>query len=56
VLIAASAVTALLLGAGLSVFDYRYSLIAVVLLPPAAALAGRALLRSEAERPAMSPA
>jgi hypothetical protein len=36
--------TALAVASLLSVFDYRYSLSAVILLPAAAALAGTALL------------
>jgi hypothetical protein len=43
-LLAAATVVALLTAAALSVFSYRYGLTAVVLLPPAAALAGASLL------------
>jgi hypothetical protein len=50
-LLAACALTALAVAALLSVFDYRYALSAVILLPAAAALAGTALLRPEAARP-----
>jgi hypothetical protein len=38
-LLAALAVTSLLVASALSLFDYRYELAAVILLPPAAALA-----------------
>jgi hypothetical protein len=44
-LLAAFALGALLVSQALSVFSYRYGLIAPVLLPPAAALALTALLR-----------
>jgi hypothetical protein len=47
-LLAASALAALAMASALSVFDYRYGLVAVVLLPPAAAMAGTAI----AQRPA----
>jgi hypothetical protein len=43
-LLAACVLTALAVASLLSVFDYRYSLSAVILLPAAAALAGTALL------------
>jgi hypothetical protein len=45
-LLAAATLVALLTAAALSVFSYRYGLTAVVLLPPAAALAGASLVRS----------
>jgi hypothetical protein len=45
-LLAAATLVALLTAAAVSVFSYRYGLTAVVLLPPAAALAGASLLRS----------
>jgi hypothetical protein len=38
-LLAALALTALLMASAFSLFDYRYDLPAVILLPPAAALA-----------------
>ena len=41
-----TALTALLVASALSLFDYRYSLSAVILLPAAAALAVSALLRA----------
>jgi hypothetical protein len=44
-LLAATALTALLVSQALSLFSYRYGLILPILLPPAAALAGAALLR-----------
>jgi hypothetical protein len=44
-LLAAAALMALLVSSAASQFSYRYGLTAVVLLPPAAALAGAALLR-----------
>ena len=44
-LLAATALTALLVSQALSLFSYRYGLILPVLLPPAAALAGTALLQ-----------
>ena len=44
-LLAAATLVALLTAAAASVFSYRYGLTAVVLLPPAAALAGASLLR-----------
>ena len=43
-LLAAATLVALLTAAAVSVFSYRYGLTAVVLLPPAAALAGASLL------------
>jgi hypothetical protein len=43
-LLAASVLVLLLFATALSVFSYRYGLIAVVLLPAAAALAGTAML------------
>jgi hypothetical protein len=46
-LLAAATLTALVVAAALSVFSYRYGLIAAVLLAPAAALAGAALLGRE---------
>ena len=46
---AAAALVALLTAAALSVFSYRYGLTAVVLLPPAAALAGASLLSEHRE-------
>jgi hypothetical protein len=45
-LLAGTALTALLVASALSLFDYRYSLSAVILLPAAAALAVSALLRA----------
>jgi hypothetical protein len=45
-LLAALTLTALVVSAALTQFSYRYGLIAVVLLPPAAALATTALLRA----------
>jgi hypothetical protein len=51
-LLAVSALTALAVSTAVSVFSYRYALTAVVLLPPAAALAGAAL----AGRPRVRPA
>jgi hypothetical protein len=50
-LLAACVLTALAVASLLSIFDYRYSLAAVILLPAAAALAGTALLCPEAPRP-----
>jgi hypothetical protein len=47
-LLAAATLSALVVASALSVFSYRYGLIAVVLLPPAAALAGTGLLRASA--------
>jgi hypothetical protein len=44
-LLASATLVALLTAAAASVFSYRYGLTAVVLLPPAAALAGASLLR-----------
>lgn len=44
-LLAATSVSGLLVASALSLFDYRYQLGAVLLLPVAAALAGTALLR-----------
>jgi hypothetical protein len=44
-LLAGSVVTMLLVATSLSAFSYRYSLVAAVLLPAAAALAGTALLQ-----------
>ena len=44
-LLAAMALTALLVSQALSLFSYRYGLILPILLPPAAALAGAALLQ-----------
>jgi hypothetical protein len=46
-LLAASALVALLVTATLSLFDYRYGLVAVLLLPVAAAMAGTSLARRE---------
>jgi len=43
-LLAASTLVALLVASALSIFDYRYGLLAIVLLPAAAALAGTALV------------
>jgi hypothetical protein len=45
-LLAAATLIALVVAAALSLFSYRYGLTAVILLPPAAALAGAALLES----------
>jgi hypothetical protein len=47
-LLAATALTALLVSQALSLFSYRYGLILPVLLPPAAALAGASLLQGSA--------
>ena len=52
------AVTALLVASALSLFDYRYELAAVILLPPAAALAVvafRPRCRNRASRTASPP-
>jgi hypothetical protein len=49
-LLAAAALSALVLAAALSVFSYRYILTAVVLLPPAAALSLTALLPARLRR------
>jgi hypothetical protein len=49
-LLAAAALSALVLAAALSVFSYRYILTAVVLLPPAAALSLTALLPARLQR------
>jgi hypothetical protein len=43
-LLAAATLTALIVAGALSLFSYRYGLTAVILLPPAGALAGAALL------------
>jgi hypothetical protein len=43
-LLPASALTALIVASALSIFDFRYGLVAVILLPVAGALAGAALL------------
>ena len=43
-LLAASVLVMLLVATSLSVFSYRYGLVAALLLPPAAAFAGTALL------------
>ena len=51
-LLAATALVALLVASALSIFDYRYGFVAVVLLPTAAALGGTALLRASGPRPA----
>lgn len=53
-LLAAATLSALLVASALSVFSYRYGLIAVVLLPPAAALAGAGLLRARSPESGMS--
>jgi hypothetical protein len=42
--LASSALTALIVASTLSIFDFRYGLVAVILLPVAGALAGAALL------------
>jgi hypothetical protein len=49
-LLATVALAALLVSQALSLFSYRYGLIAAVLLPPAAAMAGGALLAGRAPR------
>jgi hypothetical protein len=51
-LLAAATLTALLVAETLSVFSYRYGLVAALLLPAAAALAGTALLAAKGPRPA----
>jgi hypothetical protein len=50
-LLAAVALTALLVASALSAFDYRYGLGATILLPAAAALAASALMRPTAAQP-----
>jgi hypothetical protein len=47
-LLAAVALAALLVSQALSLFSYRYGMVAAVLLPPAAAMAGASLLRGRA--------
>lgn len=49
-LLAASVLGALVVAVALSIFDYRYGLIAVVFLPVATALAGTGLLQGDAGR------
>jgi hypothetical protein len=50
-LLAAAALTALLIASALSIFDYRYGFGAAILLPAAAALAGTSLLRPRVAGP-----
>jgi hypothetical protein len=55
-LLAGVALAALLVSQALSLFSYRYGLIGAVLLPPAAAIAGAALLAGRSRRPRSSVA
>ena len=55
-LLAACVLSALVFASMVSIFDYRYGLLAVILLPPAGAMAGTALARARALERSRSPA